>query len=320
MSKSLLNTICKFVSILFVLLAVLMLFRGSITIADKDDKRELKKSMRDAYNEMEDVDPDDIDEMQDTLDNYDIDINAKTFYKQLRKLITVLRDGEISPYEIASSGPTLISLSSKFQEYDELRYYVHPFEEILDAVDDNKFGIIISILLFVMSVVCGLAICILHILDKKMSGISLVIMNIIWLLILGIATARINNWVEMEMDYDDKFLRLTAAPFVAIIFAIIAMVIWMFKDRIIEQSGNLAPAPAVKAADVYTATGARVCPNCGKTMNPGAIFCSGCGSKYVEPKAPVPGAEVDEKIFCPNCGVQLSSDSEFCPNCGNKIR
>ncbi len=320
MSKSLLNAICKSVSILFVLLAVLMLFRGSITIADKDDKREMRKSMREAYNEMEDVDPDDIDEMQDALDDNDMDINAKTFYKHLKKLIKVFSDGEIAPSEIASAGPALLSLSSKFQEYDELRYYVHPFEEILDAVDSNKFGIIIAILLFVLSMVCGLAICILHILDKKMSGISLVIVNILWLVILGIVTAKINNWVEMEMDYDDKFVKLTSAPFMAIVFAIVAMVIWMFKDRIIEQSGNLAPAPAVKAADVYTVAGARVCPNCGKTMNPGAVFCSGCGSKYVEPEDAAPVAEAEEKIFCPNCGVQLSSDSEFCPNCGNKIR
>ncbi len=47
------------------------------------------------------------------------------------------------------------------------------------------------------------------------------------------------------------------------------------------------------------------CPNCGKTIEIGSIFCSYCGSKLTK---------------CPNCNMTVEANSLFCSQCGSRIR
>ncbi len=317
MSKNTVNNVCKWASVLFVVLALFMLFRGYMGLADSDEKEDTIESMSYAYEGLDDMDSDEIEDMQDTFDDYDIDINIKSFLRKFKKLLKTLSDGEISPYEIATAGPDLLKVTSYFREYDELGYFFGRYEEAFEIVDNIKAGIIMFVILFIISVLCAVVIIIMHIADLKPAGISLVILNIIWLIIFAVVTSRINDWAEMEMDYDDKYMKMSAAPVLALLFAVIAMVIWLYKDKIIENSAGFVQAPVVQSAAIQTPGDGRICPNCGKALNPGAVFCSGCGTKYVEPAAAEPA--VQEKAFCPNCGVQISIDSEFCPNCGNKI-
>lgn len=87
-----------------------------------------------------------------------------------------------------------------------------------------------------------------------------------------------------------------------------------------------------------------VCPNCGATLVPGAVFCGECGqsldqaAEVVPPISPPvlpeepqgPAETVEEEVTeptepdagagqCPNCGATLLPDAEFCAECGQSI-
>lgn len=56
------------------------------------------------------------------------------------------------------------------------------------------------------------------------------------------------------------------------------------------------------------------CPVCGAVIEPGMMFCVGCGTRVGEqPQAPAPGTKV-----CPNCGSRISESALFCTKCGTK--
>ncbi|MBQ6678042.1 MAG: zinc ribbon domain-containing protein, partial [Clostridia bacterium] len=56
-----------------------------------------------------------------------------------------------------------------------------------------------------------------------------------------------------------------------------------------------------------------VCPKCGKEIRPGAVFCTGCGTKVGAPKAEQKAGQVR---FCTSCGAQISANAVFCTKCG----
>lgn len=57
------------------------------------------------------------------------------------------------------------------------------------------------------------------------------------------------------------------------------------------------------------------CEGCGRTLNPAALFCTGCGTRReIEPE-PVKAKPND----CPSCGVALRPGAEFCTDCGEKL-
>ncbi len=67
--------------------------------------------------------------------------------------------------------------------------------------------------------------------------------------------------------------------------------------------------------------GEKLCPNCGKEVAAGTIFCGSCGTKIVEPEAEVkePEAQPVAPRKCPNCDAEVTDDSAFCMNCGTKL-
>jgi len=68
-----------------------------------------------------------------------------------------------------------------------------------------------------------------------------------------------------------------------------------------------------------------VCPNCHKTNEADAIFCTFCGTKLKDK----PGVTPPEKPFeqsnpyataCPNCHKTNEADATFCTGCGTKLK
>ena len=59
-----------------------------------------------------------------------------------------------------------------------------------------------------------------------------------------------------------------------------------------------------------TNTNLKKCSACGEMMEPGAAFCTNCGSRFPE--------DADVKK-CSACGEAMAKDSAFCTNCGARF-
>ncbi len=64
-----------------------------------------------------------------------------------------------------------------------------------------------------------------------------------------------------------------------------------------------APQPVVQPA----AQGSKVCAGCGNPLNPGANFCTQCGTRIPVTKT------------CPKCHTEAAPDDAFCGICGTRL-
>lgn len=67
-----------------------------------------------------------------------------------------------------------------------------------------------------------------------------------------------------------------------------------------------------------------VCPNCGKVITPGNIFCTGCGWKVEKSSNEIKETPmvIEEKTLekrCPQCNVIVDEEQKFCISCGMKL-
>ena len=322
--------ILKIVSMALVLLSLLMMFRGAMTVKDRDERKDLKSAVKSALKSINNY-KDDIDDLQDALDNYDIDISAKKLFKQAKKVLNVFKDAKVSTSEVASCAPSLISLAGEIEDNRAVASLMglSGMSDIIDTIGDAKAGLIVFMVLFYLTLASGILAIVLHFIDSKLPGVAITIFNFIWLVIWGVAVHKINVYADEELDVE-KLVKLTGAPVWAFIFAALAMAIWMFRDTIAGMlSGGAVPAGTFNAsnagmsAPVRPAAPAITCPVCGNTLNEGAMFCPECGNKYEPPApapapapAPVPTPPAD--VFCTACGARIGADTVFCPNCGTK--
>lgn len=110
---------------------------------------------------------------------------------------------------------------------------------------------------------------------------------------------------------------------------------------------NLDATPKAKCphCDGEISTGAKFCPNCGKTPvleanvalcpkcgssnKAGTKFCTECGNLLVKVCAKCGATLGDKQKFCPECGestikrcecgAELNGNQKFCPECGKKV-
>ena len=69
-------------------------------------------------------------------------------------------------------------------------------------------------------------------------------------------------------------------------------------------------------AQIQKIKGVERCPACGADLSDGAVFCTACGTKLIEPP-PAEAAERDRKS-CPNCGSEIADNASYCGSCGAK--
>lgn len=65
--------------------------------------------------------------------------------------------------------------------------------------------------------------------------------------------------------------------------------------------------------------GQSLCPNCGKPLHEGALFCKWCGiSLQQDDELETSVPPVSKR--CPNCGKELKPEALFCNRCGQRIQ
>ncbi len=321
MNKNTIPLIYKWLCVLLVVLSILLISLGGITIADKDSRRTVKKGMKEVLNEI-DFSSKEIKEFQEQLDNWGIDINAKKILKQVQKLAKTISDATVSTLELAINGPDVISFAEEAEDYARIGSLVGVIpKSVIESIEDTRAGIWFGVILFYLTMVTGIVTIILHIANKKQPGVVFAILQLVWLIALGAISHNLNVMAEDELYLDDELVTISAGPVWAFILALLACLLWMFKDSILGAIGWMTGVSYASSAAVVSGN---VCPNCGKVLGPNAMFCTGCGSKFTPPvpvKAPVsaaPTADNDNR-FCPNCGAAVTSDSDFCTQCGTKL-
>ena len=77
--------------------------------------------------------------------------------------------------------------------------------------------------------------------------------------------------------------------------------------RKVSRAAATAAVAASAAAASARAANSWTCPRCGKQMDAGGRFCTGCGTPRPERKA------------CPQCGAEVKDGMAFCTRCGCRL-
>lgn len=316
----------KTVSCLCLAIAVMLLFSGWITIRSGEYRREIRREIKNLGSEFEEVEKDDIEEAQEELDDMGIDINVNSIYKSVNKLYKSVKDVALSPKEIIGILPVVNKLSKMMEELEDspmggFGMMSGDIEEIVELIEEYKIGLIFLSLFFYVTILLEVALIVLHILNKKFAGVAgilAVVLNFVWVIIANVPVFIVNAWAMDE--FDEKILKVTAAPYFALILAIAACVIWFFANKDYQKLGGATNATQASSqkekssfmANVASSVGlAQVrCAQCGNLVKEGMAFCPQCGTKI---------EEQPKNIYCENCGQSIKSESVFCPYCGSSV-
>ena len=313
----------KVASCLCLAIAVMLLFSGWITIKSGEYRKEIRKEIKNIGQEIKDVDMDDMEEMQEELDDLGIDISLKSIFKSVKKLYDAVEDVALSPKEMIGVLPVVNKLSNIMEELEENDmggFGMMPMgiDSVVEAIEEYKLGLTVLAIFFYATVILEIALIVLHILNKKAAGYSAVAVQLIWLVLALVTVMKANSWAMDE--FDEKILKVTAAPYFALILVIAACVLWYLANKDYQTLGGAVAAAPVSGqkempsfmANVASSVGlAQVrCSQCGSLVKEGSAFCSQCGNKIEEQV---------KNIYCENCGQSIKSESAFCPYCGTIV-
>ncbi|MCR4685203.1 MAG: zinc ribbon domain-containing protein [Lachnospiraceae bacterium] len=314
MNRSVVSTISKWLCVAFVAISVLLLLSGSITIEDKSDRKAFTKSMK---NDLKDLNSKEtnkqIKEWQKGADDEDIDFDFRKFFDRVEKTMKMISDGTVSPFELGTTGPSMIAMINSVVNNEDLEDLYVPDEDDIEELENYKGVMVYGIILFYLTLVVGIVVIILHIVNNKLPGFSFAVVELIMLISLSVMAK--GDFLMESMDDND--LVLTGAPVWAFILALLNVGLWLFKDKLLD----LIFGPEVNTAATIT------CPSCGKALRPGVAFCTNCGEKFAPapaapapaPAAPAPAPVAPAKVVCTNCGAEIVGDSDFCTQCGTKV-
>lgn len=329
--------IIKWLSILMVFLSVCVsLFGGAERVIDRELLPEWRQETTGIANRWNL----NLGLIQQELENGGYYVDASGLREPVLYILQALADGKVSPFEHND----ILSYARWGEPLGIYLYYSYVDQESFKVMEIESHLIYLFVLI---TIVTGITVIVLHLKGSRLPGISIVIMSIVWLVF----------WFAVSIEYDHNLYgpisnlligygyfdeRISASPIVALFFSVTSMVLWINRDRNIEFVREKSNRP--KTRGIFSSgsnrrskqfSGARSpindgntkkCRNCGRVLNPGAVFCPSCGTKYVEPvrqEQPVyqtdnTNSSVQEKEFCPNCGAELDSDAIFCGSCGYK--
>ncbi len=309
-------------------ICVLLLLAGWITVSDNDMRKTIKSGVRNVKSELKDIDTTDLKYVDELLDDAGINIKPRKIIQSIQKMLDIVGDAKISPAETVSLVPKMISMINVLEDEDVARamgIYSSAMESALEEVSGYKAPMVLLMILFFITLICGILFTVSHALNKKYCGFTLAGLQLVMLIVFGIIVHSINS--AAEDAFFDKIVRLTAAPFWALILSAGAAFIWFYREKI----GNLlfgalpgAPAGKVGVVPLRTpqqrtfAQAGRTCPNCGTPLSGDVVFCPNCGTDTRRaPQAPTPApAPAASPSVCSKCGMPLEPDMDFCPNCG----
>ncbi len=341
MTENNMRRVFKWISVALIVISAIMMFRPALVIEDKSARKEFKQSIRELSRtittSLAKTDEKDFDEGQKELDEKGIDINLKKFSKNISSFADAVEDAKVSPYEIGAIKSVIPDFAELIEKIDGFAMAIEysfkdmdfgSSDDLVDMLKGANRKLSIANILFYLTLAASLIVIVLHIINNKLPGVSVVILDLIWLILWS----SFKNNVNDKAVKADEFLGVTAAPVWAFILALLAMFIWIFRELIASKIGNGGIQIAtlhnttnrMSGNTMNTSKNTLYCANCGNALNQGAVFCPMCGTKYEAPAETVQSTEteiepkVKEPDVCPNCGAELDDDAVFCGACGYK--
>ena len=307
----------KAASILCLIVATCLFLSGWVAVRSNKDTKEIKSEMKDFGRELKDMDKE-IDELQDRFDDLDVDISAKALYKKMLKLYNMIEDLALSPTEISGLLPVVKSLGKMVEELEDNRManYVlgYNMRNAIELMQEAKGALILFTFFLVVTIVVGILYVVLHLLNKKGAGYTVIVLQSIWLF-ATIGVSAFINFVAMD-ELDIKIVRVTPAPYIALLLVIASCVIWHFawKDySSLKTQGSLQETPLNVAALKEKAAGFVA------KMPDLKAKAAALGEKAQTPKSFAPDSMTQNWMFCPQCGEKMEQGSAFCTSCGCKL-
>lgn len=293
-------------------------------------------------------------ELKEEVGYVDIDYYGTSYFEEygvsgrrLQQTIKRVADG-ISPgdlnYTLGTFGKLLRALEKQYKEYQQ---EYGPYWSDMDLSDmlSYEFGIDINVgaikayrffywVLMAVTFAALLHAALSHLMDRKYSGWGVLACVAALLVIFIVLTVKLN-----DLTYEDTF-KLTAWPFLALVFAAGSVGMWMWYGR--GRGYNTQPLVVGAAAtagragigsvldgiggwtcavcNTRNAQGSivcvkcgtakpqpKVCGYCGNRLAPDMVFCGNCGKMYIAPKS------------CPVCHAQMPGDAAICGHCGTVV-
>lgn len=340
-------------------LSAVMLFFGGVGIRDKSVREAMSVGV-DTMVEKIDMDDDKIAQTEAGMAMMGVEMDVRSLIDQAKRVLKIARDGRLSASELAFTGTTAIKLINELKGNQILSLLSEKdLDELIDQLDDVSMRMYIFVAFFWVTIICCAAVIVLHVLNFKLPGVSVVVLNLIWLIMFIVVKSKLNEMVVNELEGPEDYLTVTAAPAIGFTAAVLALVLWILKDIIAQRLGNGSEVLyAAGAAEAYEgAPAGRV-----KSVMPldmqGAENSMGDATAkaipYPEFSAPedayeteaaeaqereeteedmvrslnygefvYSGKGVDYKMedikFCPKCGADVDPDYDFCGSCGFKI-
>lgn len=225
-----------------------------------------------------------IDEYLEDYDSYSWllgDGIKKGDLKSARRLLGMLKDGALSPLELAGIAPSFSRA-------------VNMLSDVMGVPESMKSAAVwlwIYAVFFWAVVVVGVLTLVAHL---KGENPAIGVVYAVGILVLFFLFLAFNGKLK-DLSYGESVMGLTAWPFVALLVGAAAL----FTDR----ASKAVVQPAAAAVETAPADG-WVCPSCGGSMGAQAAFCTKCGTAR------------PQKAFCGSCGAELRPGAAFCTKCG----
>ncbi len=346
MSENTIRNIFKYVSIAFIVLSASMLFVGGVGVSDAALREKMSTGVDEAIEKI-DMDDGEIADAEAGMAMFGVEIDIRSLTDQMKRVLNILRDGRLSASEIAFTGTTAIRLIDELKGNKLLSLLSgQDLDELLAGLDSISMRMYIVVAFFWITLLCAVVVIVLHILNLKLPGASVVLFNLLWLIVFIVIKSNLNEMIVDKLDGPDGMFAVTAAPAIAFTAAVMAMVLWIIKDMVAGKATGdtvpfyTGPEPGYQGSPAGVTAETIQTENADDTAEeetyvdmveyatepPTAITAS----VPVSPAGPAAAEDIvysasgvgydpGDLKFCPKCGAAVDHDYDFCGTCGFRI-
>lgn len=215
----------KIASVVLIVMSGVTLLLGWVKFSSKSMLDEI---FFDSWNDLDTIQTEyaeELKELGDELKSVGINVTPNEMLKSMTNVTHMLRDGSVSPFELATRFNKFISVSKKMSKLtDEQKQYIpvdvlglygEGYEEVYTIIGIYKLVFWATIIIYLIYIV-------LRIMEKRNLGITLIVIQLLWLFFTILMVGAIN-------DSAGAIVELTIVPFVSLVCLIASTALWAIK-------------------------------------------------------------------------------------------